>query len=71
MLLIDGKEIIKNDGVHYEIFKEGYAALEKGNHDIEVRFFDFVHRETLNLKIGKQEGEMIDINQYVTGRTKE
>ncbi|RIH63221.1 hypothetical protein D1164_21090 [Mariniphaga sediminis] len=70
MLLIDGKEIIKNDGVHYEIFKEGYAALEKGNHDIEVRFFDFVHRETLNLKIGKQDGEMIDINQYVTGRTK-
>jgi hypothetical protein len=70
MLLIDGKEIIKNDGVHYEIFREGYAALEKGNHDIEVRFFDFVRRETLNLRIGKQDGEMVDIKQYITGGSK-
>jgi hypothetical protein len=70
MLLIDGKEIIKNDGVHYEIFREGYAALEKGNHDIEVRFFDFVRRETLNLRIGKQDGEMVDINRYITGGSK-
>ena len=64
-LYIDGKEIIENDGVHYEIFKEGYAALEKGNHNIEVQFFDFERRETLNLKIGKQDGEMVNINQYI------
>ncbi len=65
MLLIDGRLIIGNDGVHYEIFKEGYAALEKGTHHIEVRFFDFERRETLNLKMGKQDGEMVDINHYI------
>jgi len=65
MLLIDGQMIIGNDGVHYEIFKEGYAALEEGVHRIDVRFFDFVRRETLNLKIGKQDGEMVDINHYI------
>lgn len=65
MLLIDGQVIIENDGVHYEIFREGYAALEKGVHRIDVRFFDFERRETLNLKIGKQDGKMVDINQYL------
>ncbi|WP_236973589.1 metallophosphoesterase [Membranihabitans maritimus] len=64
-LLIDGREIIENDGVHYEIFKEGYAALEKGYHNIEVRYFDFERRETLNLTIGKQGGKMVDINEYI------
>ena len=68
MLLIDGKEIIENDGVHYEIFKEGYAALEKGNHDIEVRYFDYVRRETLNLRMGTQDGEMFDINHFLQNR---
>lgn len=68
MLLIDGKEIIENDGVHYEIFKEGYAALEKGNHDIEVRYFDFKRRETLNLRMGTQDGEMFDINHFLQNR---
>ena len=70
MLLIDGEVIIENDGVHYEIFREGYAALEKGTHEIEVRFFDFINRETLNLKIGKQDGEMVDINRYIMGGSK-
>ena len=70
MLLIDGKEIIENDGVHYEIFKEGYAALEKGAHNIEVRYFDYVRRETLNLRMGKQDGEMDDINHYISRRIK-
>ena len=70
MLIIDGEVIIDNDGVHYEIFKEGYAALEKGVHTIEVRYFDFERRETLNLTIGKQDGEMADINQYLRRKTR-
>lgn len=64
-LYIDGKEIIENDGVHYEIFKEGYAALEKGMHNIEVKYFDFLRRETLNLRMGKQDDKMYDINKYI------
>jgi len=64
-LLIDDKEIIDNDGVHYEIFEEGYAALEKGNHKIEVRYFDYLRRETLNLRMGKQDDELYDINYFI------
>jgi len=65
-LYIDGKELIDNDGAHYEIFEEGYAALEKGTHNIEVRYFDFVRRETLNLRMGKQDEKMFDINHYIS-----
>ena len=64
-LLINGQEIINNDGVHYEIFREGYAALEKGDHNIEIQYFDFTRRETLNVSIGKQAGEMYDINRFM------
>ncbi|MCY1719662.1 metallophosphoesterase [Prolixibacteraceae bacterium Z1-6] len=68
LLLIDGQQIVKNDGVHYEIFKEGYAALEKGFHDFEVHYFDYINRETLNVKMGKQGKEMFDINHFLQVR---
>lgn len=65
MLLIDGEEIINNDGVHYEIFREGFAGLEQGEYSIDVQYFDFTGCETLNVKIWKQTGEMHDINQFI------
>lgn len=64
-LIIDGEVIINNDGVHYEIFKESYVALEKGIHNIEVQYFDYKRRETLNLQIGKGKNEMENINKYI------
>ncbi|MEL7586099.1 MAG: metallophosphoesterase [Prolixibacteraceae bacterium] len=64
-LLIDGKEIINNDGMHYEIKKENYVALEKGLHSFEVLYFDYTRRETLKLNMGTQTGEMHDFNTYV------
>ena len=64
-LIIDGVEIINNDGVHYEIFTENYVALEKGSHNIEVQYFDYKRRETLNLLIGNEKGEMGDINKFI------
>lgn len=67
-LLIDGKEIINNDGMHYEIKKENYVALEKGLHSFEVLYFDYTRRETLNIGIGTQTGEMYDFNTYVQRR---
>ena len=70
MLIIDGQVLIDNDGVHYEIFRDGYAALEKGPHSIEVRYFDYKRRETLRLKMGKQTGEMVDINRYIYRKNK-
>lgn len=59
-LFIDGRELIDNDGIHYEINKEGFVALEKGTHAFEVRFFNYVYRETLNLQIYRQ-GEKIPV----------
>lgn len=64
-LIIDGVLIINNDGVHYEIFREGYAALEKGIHTVELCYFDFVRRETLQLMIGKEHEKPVSINQYI------
>ncbi|HPT21333.1 MAG TPA: metallophosphoesterase [Bacteroidales bacterium] len=64
-LYLDGKELINNDGIHYEISKEAFAALEKGIHSFEVLYFDFARRETLNLKIGTQTGEMFNFNKLV------
>lgn len=64
-LIIDGKEIINNDGVHYEISKEQFVALEKGNHSFELQYFDYTRRETLNLKLGKEQGEMFKFNTYL------
>uniref|UniRef100_UPI0032170FC7 metallophosphoesterase n=1 Tax=uncultured Draconibacterium sp. TaxID=1573823 RepID=UPI0032170FC7 len=67
-LIIDGKEIIDNDGVHYEISKENYVALEKGIHHFEVQYFDFTRRETLNLLVGTQDNKMVDFNSLIKYR---
>ncbi|MGV8090608.1 MAG: hypothetical protein AB2L24_01905 [Mangrovibacterium sp.] len=67
-LMIDGKEMINNDGMHYEIKKENYVALEKGLHTFEVLYFDYTRRETLNIRMGTQTGEMHDFNTYVRSR---
>lgn len=64
-LFIDGKEIISNDGIHYEIRKENYIALEKGIHNFEVQYFDFVRRETLKILIGSENKKMDSFNQYM------
>ncbi len=67
-LLIDGRKVINNDGRHYEIKKEDFVALEKGLHSFEVLYFDDTRRETLNINIGTQSGEMHDFNTFVGGR---
>ncbi len=67
-LLIDGKEIINNDGIHYEIRKENFVALEKGVHSFEVHYFDFVRRETLKVWIGTQPDQMRWFNDFVVKR---
>ena len=64
-LWIDGREIIDNDGFHYEIYRDGCVGLEKGVHSFEIQFFDFTRRETLELRMGKQNKEMVDFNSYL------
>ena len=64
-LLIDGKEIINNDGMHYERFMGNFVALEKGEHAFEVQYFDFTRRETLNLWMNAAYDELVDFNKYI------
>jgi len=64
-LIIDGKEIINNDGIHYEIKKEAFVALEKGNHQFEIGYFDFVKRETLNIWMGALSGKMNTFSRFI------
>ncbi len=46
-LLIDGKMIVNNDGIHGHQDKSGKAKLTEGKHDIEVRFFEKSGQESL------------------------
>jgi predicted phosphodiesterase len=64
-LLIDGKEIINNDGMHYEIRMDNYVALEKGEHTFEVQYFDFTRRETLRLWMNPIYSDLIEFNEYI------
>jgi predicted phosphodiesterase len=64
-MFIDGQEVISNDGIHYEIRKEAFLALEKGTHEFEVQYFDYLRRETLNISLGKTDGEMHSINRFI------
>lgn len=64
-LLVDGKEIINNDGMHYEIRMDNYVALEKGEHTFEVQYFDFTRRETLRLWMNPIYSDLIEFNEYL------
>ena len=64
-LLIDGQEMINNDGIHYEIKKESYIALGKGFHNFEVQYFKFVRRETLNIWLQMPDGTLNNFNKAV------
>jgi hypothetical protein len=48
-LVLDGKEIILNDGLHEMQEKSGQAALQKGFHEIRVEYFDYGAGEGLEI----------------------
>ena len=48
-LIIDGKRIIDNDGVHGALEKEGFVGLAKGCHPIQIQFFENVGGELLSV----------------------
>jgi len=56
-LYIDGKEVIDNDGMHKPKEKTGSIFLEKGIHDIRVKYFQgFPNMLCLQLWMAKGEG---------------
>ena len=38
-LLIDGRQVVENDGIHGVLERSGWVALQQGAHSIEVTFF--------------------------------
>ena len=40
-LSVDGVMVVDNDGYHGTEYKQQQVALEKGWHEIEIRYFDF------------------------------
>ncbi len=64
-LFIDGHEIISNDGIHYEISKENFVALQKGLHSFEIQYFKYLRRATLNIRIGTQDRVMRRFNEFL------
>ncbi len=47
--LIDGKEVINNDGVHGTRWRGKWLSLTAGVHNIEIQYFEKTGRERLNL----------------------
>jgi hypothetical protein len=64
-ILIDGERIIDNDGIHYEIKRENFIALEKGTHHFEIQYFDYVRRETLVVLMGLENGSCSNFNNFL------
>ena len=49
LLLIDNKIVVNNDGIHANSAKSGSITLKKGQHDIEVRYFEASGQEGLGV----------------------
>ena len=49
MLLIDGKIVVNNDGIHANTQKDGKVTLKAGKHAIEVRYFEKSGQENLHV----------------------
>ena len=49
-LLVDGVEVIDNDGLHAVLEKTGMLALKAGLHPIEVTYFESGASEALSLE---------------------
>lgn len=56
-LFIDEAEVINNDGDHGAVEKAGKAALKKGYHKINVRYFDSGGGNTLKLSLQREGGK--------------
>ncbi len=50
-LLIDGKRIVDNDGVHGFIPASGQVGLRKGPHSLEVNYFEALYGEGLSVEM--------------------
>ncbi len=50
-LVIDGKQVILNDGIHPTTFKNGSIKLDAGIHDVRIEYFEGGGEEQLKLEV--------------------
>lgn len=72
-LIIDGKVVIDNDGVHPPLEKEGTIFLNKGIHDIQIPYFQGPrYQVTLVLSLIKNgKKEIFNMGDYAIGEMEE
>ncbi len=50
-LLVDGKELIKHDGVHPHSEKSKSTRLEAGTHQVVIEYFEYMGEESLSAEV--------------------
>jgi len=63
-LYIDNNLVVNNDGIHSYITKSGQVVLEKGKHQILVKYFEGNYGEDLKIEMGTEFSKPIEINEF-------
>lgn len=66
-LLVDGRQVIDNDGVHGDAAVEGSAELDEGVHSVEVQYFQGPRYQValvLEMARGDEEYQPMDFARY-------
>ena len=66
-LLIDGKTIIDNDGIHGVVWKRKRARLTEGTHDLQIDYFEQAGGEELYLEVEGPGVERTKIDSLLVG----
>ena len=61
ILIIDGQQVIDNDGFHYDLEKSGQIGLKAGYHAIEVKYFQANYGAEVSLQYSTSENEKKNI----------
>lgn len=56
VVLVDGQNVLNNDGSHSVVGRTEFIRLAKGLHRVEIRYFDDHEGQTLELQISTPEG---------------
>lgn len=70
-LVIDGKTIIDNDGVHPNTTREGTAELNAGIHKVEVWYFQGGGEDELSLTVQGRHLQLVDFGQVIAASEKD
>ena len=70
-LIIDGKTVLDNDGIHPNTTREGTAELKSGLHKVEVWYFQGGGEDELALTVQGRHLQLVDIGQVLVASEKD